>query len=148
MDYLPAISGYWIWWVLAGVLLVGELMLPGVFFIWLAIAAAIVAVLDAVFDLAWQWELLAFALLSLASVFMGRAILKRRQGHDSDRPTLNQRHRGYVGRSFVLAEPIVNGRGKLAIEDTVWEVGGADQPKGARVKVTGVDGMRLLVEPA
>lgn len=147
MDYIPAILGYWMWWVVVGVLLVCELLLPGTFFIWFAIAAAIVALLDAVFNLTWQWELLSFAVLSLASVFAGRAVLKRRKGRDTDQPTLNQRHRGYVGHSYVLAEPIAGGRGHLVIEDTVWEVGGTDQPKGARVKVTGVDGMRLLVEP-
>lgn len=147
MELLGA-HGHWLWWIVAGVLLVLELMLPGVFFIWLAIAAALVAGLDWAFGLAWQWELLAFAVLALASVFVGRAVLKRREGHDSDAPFLNQRHKGYVGRRFTLGEPIVDGRGELTIEDTVWEVLGADAPAGTHVRVTGVDGMKLVVERA
>ena len=54
---------------------------------------------------------------------------------------------GYVGRSFTLKEPIVDGRGKLAIEDTVWEIEGPDLAAGTRVKVTAVSGMSLIVEP-
>ena len=35
-------------------------------------------------------------------------------------------------------EPIVDGRGKLSIEDTVWEIEGPDLAAGTRVKVTAV----------
>ena len=54
----------------------------------------------------------------------------------------------YVGRSYVLDEAIVNGRGKVRIDDTLWVVTGSDRGKGEWVKVTGVDGTRLVVEPA
>ncbi len=48
----------------------------------------------------------------------------------------------------MLNEPIVDGKGRLKIEDTMWELRGPDLPQGAWVKVTGVDGMRLMVEAA
>ena len=54
----------------------------------------------------------------------------------ADNPYLNRRQMGYVGRSFTLKEPIVDGRGKLTIEDTVWEIEGPDLAPGTRVKVT------------
>ncbi|MCB1377238.1 MAG: NfeD family protein [Alphaproteobacteria bacterium] len=148
MDLLLAVLGHWLWWVLVGVLLILELMAPGVFFIWLAIAAAGVALIDGLVDLSWQYELLLFAILSLVSVFAGRALLKRRQDHDSDSPHLNKRMQGYVGRRITLDEPISDGRGRVTIEGTVWEVLGADAPKGTHVRVTGTDGLRLTVEPA
>jgi inner membrane protein len=53
-----------------------------------------------------------------------------------------------VGRVFVLEQPIVNGVGKLRIDDTLWDVDGPDLPTGARVKVTGLNGMRLVAETA
>jgi membrane protein implicated in regulation of membrane protease activity len=48
----------------------------------------------------------------------------------------------------VLDEPIVNGRGKVRIDDTLWTVSGSDRGKGEWVKVTAVDGTRLIVEAA
>ena len=146
MDELVPFLGRWTWLVIAGVLLFLELMAPGVFFVWLSIAAAVTGVLDLWFDLSWQVELLLFAALAVASVLIGRMILSRRQGRDSDAPHLNQRMQGYVGQIAVLQEPIKAGRGKVTIDDTVWDVAGPDAPRGARVRISGVDGMRLLVE--
>jgi membrane protein implicated in regulation of membrane protease activity len=53
----------------------------------------------------------------------------------------------FIGRSFVLDQPIANRRGKLAIEGTWWEIEGPDQPKGEWVTVRSVEDMRLIVEP-
>jgi membrane protein implicated in regulation of membrane protease activity len=145
-DFFPLL-GSWFWWVATGVLLILELTMPGVFFIWLAIPAAIVGALDMAFNLHWETELLAFAGLSLVSVYAGRSFLKRRHVLDSDRPNLNRRMFDYVGRSYVLQEPIVEGRGRITIDSTIWEVRGPDTPKSARVKVTAIDGLRLVVEP-
>lgn len=145
-EFVPLL-GDWFWWVVAGLLLMLELTLPGVFFIWLAIPAALVGLLDMVFAVGWQTEFVIFAALSLVSVFAGRSWLKKRQVFESDRPNLNQRMFDFVGRSYVLDQAITEGRGRLTIDSTIWEIRGPDAPKGARVKVTGVDGMRLNVEP-
>jgi len=145
-EFLPLL-GDWFWWVVAGVLLMLELTAPGVFFIWLAIPAATVGMLDIAFDIGWQTELVVFAALSLVSVFAGRNWLKTRRVIDSDHPNLNQRMFDFVGRTYVLDEAIAEGRGRLTIDSTIWEVRGPDMPKGSRVKVTGVDGLRLIVEP-
>jgi membrane protein implicated in regulation of membrane protease activity len=48
----------------------------------------------------------------------------------------------------VLADPIVEGRGRVRIDDTVWQVHGPDAPAGSRIVVTGADGSILRVEPA
>lgn len=145
-EFVPLL-GDWFWWVVAGLLLMLELTAPGVFFIWLAIPAATVGMLDIAFDMGWQSELVVFAALSLFSVFAGRNWLKDRNVFDSDHPNLNQRMFDFVGRSYVLDEAIAEGRGRLLIDSTIWEVRGPDAPKGTRVKVTGVDGLRLMVEP-
>jgi inner membrane protein len=145
-DFVPLL-GNWIWWVVAGVLLFLELMAPGVFFIWLAAAAAAVGLLDISLNMGWQMELVAFAALALVSVLAGRSLLKKRHVLDSDLPNLNQRMFDYVGRTFSLHEPIVDGRGRIDIDGTLWEVRGPDAAKGTHMKVTGVEGLRLKVEP-
>jgi inner membrane protein len=58
---------------------------------------------------------------------------------------LNRRAETYVGRTFTLERPIVDGRGRLKVDDTVWLVEGPDLPAGTRVQVTGVDSTLLRV---
>ena len=143
-QFLPFLGG-WTWWVIAGILLLIELIHPGVLFMWLGLAAAIIGVVDLVADLSWQIEIALFAVLSVLLVLFVRPRVKL-TGRES--PNLNQRMYDYVGRSYVLHEAIVNGSGKIRIDDTLWVVTGADRDKGEGVKVRGVDGTRLIVEPA
>jgi len=148
MQELFPVVGIWFWWIVAGALLLLELMTPGVFAMWLALAAASVGITDYFFDLNWQLELLAFAGFSLVYVYLARPWYSKNKLQNSDQPNLNQRIYAFVGKSFVLAEPIVNGQGKLDIEGTRWDVLGPDLARGATVKVTAVEGMRLRVTEA
>lgn len=145
MQQLLPFLGGWTWWVIAGVLLLIELMLPGVFLMWLGFAAAIIGVIDLFADLSWQVEVALFAVLSVLLVLFVRPRVKFIQGEPSN---LNQRMYNYVGRSYVLHDAIVNGQGKVRIDDTLWVVTGTDRDKGEWVKVKSIDGMRLVVEPA
>ena len=120
-------------------------MTPGVFAMWLALAAASVGITDYFVDLSWQLELLAFAGFSLVYVYLARPWYSKGTLQNSDQPNLNQRIYAFVGKSFVLSEPIVNGQGKLDIEGTRWDVLGPNLAKGATVKVTAVEGMKLRV---
>jgi hypothetical protein len=139
--------GLWTWWVIAGVLLIIELALPGIFFLWLGLAAATVGVIDILVPIDWQAELLLFGFISVVLLIVARPWLKKRYLTESDRPNLNQRMYEYVGKRFRLDEPVKNGRGKLKIEDAIWEIVGPDAPAGAWIVVRGVEGLRLQVEP-
>lgn len=147
MEHFVPVLGQWFWFVAAGVLLLLELAAPGVFFIWLAVAAAATGLVDSFADFGWKGEALSFAALGLVAIFAGRPLLRKRHALDSDKPNLNQRMYDYVGKSYVLNQAIVDGRGKVRIDDTLWDVLGPDLPKGAHVKVTGVNGLRLTVDP-
>jgi membrane protein implicated in regulation of membrane protease activity len=65
----------------------------------------------------------------------------------SNKVRLNRRAEIYLGRTFTLERPIVDGRGRLRVDDTVWLVEGPDLPAGARVQVIGVDNTLLRVTP-
>lgn len=145
MEQFFPILGNWVWFVAAGLFLLLELLSPGVFFIWLGVAAALTGVIDNLHDLPWQGELVLFAVLAVIAVVAGRRFYKGPAMQPADNPFLNRRQLGYVGRSFTLKQPIVNGRGKLTIEDTVWEIEGPDMEPGTRVKVTAVNDMTLVV---
>ena len=145
-ELLPYL-GQWSWWVFGAILLLLELLLPGVFFMWLGIAALLVGVIDIFADLSWQVEVAIFALVSVLSLIFLRPHFKDRIGRSAN-PNLNQRMYDYVGKRYVLDQAIVNGSGKVRIDDTLWVVTGADRPRGEWVKVTGVDGLKLIVEAA
>jgi len=137
---------FWHWWAAGALLLVVELLAPGMYFLWMAEAALVTgALLWAVPDLSWEWQLVTFSVLSVASIVLARKLLSRHP-IDSDRPLLNRRAAQYVGRVFVLVEPIVNGAGRIRIDDSTWRVRGTDTPTGGRVRVVDADGVVLFVE--
>jgi membrane protein implicated in regulation of membrane protease activity len=146
-DFIPVI-GPWFWWIAAGVLLVGEMLMPGFFLLWLAAAAALTGAIDLVFGLGWQGEVITFAVLSLMLVLATWKWVMASRQMQSDQPTLNQRHHAYVGKVVPLAQPIVNGSGKVRIEDSLWDVDGPDLPLGSLVRISGVVGLRLKAEKA
>jgi membrane protein implicated in regulation of membrane protease activity len=142
MELLSQLD-YWHWLILAVVLVILEVFSPGVFFLWMGIAAVIVAgLLYAIPELGWQSQLLIFALLSVAAIVGARFFLKRHP-IQTDQPNLNRRGYQYVGRVFTLEEPIVNGEGKIRVDDTTWKIRGEDCEEGNRVEITGVDGVVL-----
>lgn len=145
MEPLLSQFTHWHWWILALLLLVLEVFAPGTFFLWLALAALATGLLLLLVPLAWEVQLLLFAVLSGVSVIVGRAYLKRRP-IETDRPNLNRRGAQYVGRNFTLSEPIVNGYGKIRVDDSTWKIEGADCPAGSQIRVVGVDGVILKVE--
>jgi membrane protein implicated in regulation of membrane protease activity len=139
---------FWHWWIAAIVLIVIEVFAPGTVALWMAVSAAVVGLLLlAVPDVTWETQFMVFAVLSVATVIGWRAY-QLRYPTVSDQPTLNRRGEQYVGRVFTLDEAIVNGTGKIHVDDTMWKVEGADLPEGTQVRVTGVEGTILTVEPA
>lgn len=144
--------GPWNWMVLGIILLVLEIVLPGVFLVWIGIGSLIVGVIS-IFAWesgfwTWQTQVLLFLVLSVASAFAGRRLAGPRKD-DSDQPLLNRRGDQLIGRTATLAEPIRNGRGRIQLGDTLWRVSGPDLPAGTRVRVTAVaeTELGLVVEP-
>lgn len=138
----------WHWWIAALVLFVIELLMPGVFFLWLGVAAAITGfVAWAIPSMGWQTDFVIFAVLGVVSATLGRRFWKP-QSTPSDDPTLNQRGAQYVGQVFPLDTDLKDGHGRLKVGDGSWLVEGPDLPAGARVRVVGVHGARLKVVAA
>ena len=88
-----------------------------------------------------------FAIFSVVSI----ALWKRYQAKNptkSDHPTLNRRGEQYIGRTFTLEEPIVNGMGKIKVDDSIWKISGEDCGAGTKIKVIGIDGTIFKVKGA
>ncbi|MDP1749370.1 MAG: NfeD family protein, partial [Reyranella sp.] len=140
---------FWYWWALAAVLLVFEMLLPGVVFLFLAVGAlASGAVLLAAPALSLELQLVIFAVVAVASAVALRPTLRRLQQSRTSEPSMNARGESLVGKIVVLDAPILNGRGRIKLGDGSWSVTGPDMVAGAKVRVRGVDGNELKVEPA
>ncbi len=139
---------FWHWWILAAVLAGIEAIAPGMFFIWFGLAAALVGLAALLIPgLGWELEAVLFVILAGASVGLARAYLHRRPIETED-PALNRRADRLLGRRFNLETAIVNGRGTVKVDDSVWRASGPDLAAGRTVKVVGVEGSVLQVESA
>lgn len=145
---LPAIEAAGAWnWVILGLVLAGlELISPGIFLIWLGIAALITGAMDGLLDLSWQAALLLFAVLSILSVIVGRYFARGQTEDQTKQPFLNRRGEALIGRTFRLDGAIVGGEGQLRVGDSVWRVTGPDLPAGSTVRVVRIDGVTLVIE--
>ena len=139
---------FWYWWALAAVLLVFEMLLPGVVFLFLAVGAAVAGlVLLLAADMSLELQLVIFAIVAVLSAVALRPYLKSLQSKTTDAP-LNARGEALVGKVFVLDQPILAGRGRVKLGDGSWSVTGPDMVAGAKVRVAAVSGTELRVEPA
>lgn len=138
---------FWNWWVFALVLIIVEVLVAGTFFLWMGISAGIVGlVLYLIPGLDWQIQLSLFATFSVISIIISRLWLAK---HARAEPpsTLNRRGSQYIGRQFTLSEPIVNGIGRLNVDDTIWRISGPDMETGSQITVEGMEGTILKVKP-
>ena len=145
MEFLQNLS-FWDWLGLGTVLLILEVFGAGGYLLWMGVAAAAVGVLTVVLPaMAWTVQFLLFAVLSvMTAVYWWRR--QRTVNRPSDQPGLNMRGHELIGRTFVVHDAIVEGRGKIKVGDGVWIVTGPDAPVGSQVRVTAQDGAILRVE--
>jgi membrane protein implicated in regulation of membrane protease activity len=143
-----AVTGLGAWtWIILGLVLIGlELLAPGVFLLWLGLAAILTGLADAALDLSWQASALVFAGFSIAAVILGRIVMRPHAQHDTQAGLLNQRGQALVGRVFTLETPIKDGEGRIRVDDSSWRVTGADRFAGAKVRVVRVEGTTLVVD--
>ncbi len=137
----------WGWLVLALALGAAEMLVPGVFLIWLGAAALLTGLVTLAFGLSSALQFTLFAVAAIAAVYAGRRWLRDNPIVSSD-PLLNDRAARLIGQLVLVVDPIEGGSGRVRVGDGVWSASGADAPAGARVRVIGADGTCLKVEPA
>jgi inner membrane protein len=150
IEFLSSL-GIWNWLVFGLVLLILELFAPGFFFIWFGLAAlltgALAFLLSGMAGFGWQAQMVVFLILAVIFVLIGRHLLGSRSDA-SDEPLLNRRGDQLIGQRATLDQPIVNGRGRIRINDTMWRVKGPDLPAGTEVRIVGYDPVSLEIEVA
>jgi membrane protein implicated in regulation of membrane protease activity len=145
-DWLTGFAPHWFWLTLAAILGAAEMLAPGFFLIWLAMAAAGVGMLAWLLPVSIPLQVGMFAIASILAVYAGKKFLKDNPIQSQD-PMLNDRGARLTGEVVTVVEAIADGSGRVKVGDTVWNARGIDAQVGARVRVTGANGAVLNVEP-
>ncbi len=137
-------------WLLGGLLLlVAELALPGIFLLWIGVAALGTGLLLLLTEASFEATAVVFLALLGGGIWCSMH-LRRRRPH----PQVNTPGSGLVGRSGLLLPPgdLVAGPGlRVRVGDSEWQARlprDVRVPEGpVRVRVEGVDGTTLVVRP-
>lgn len=142
---MNGIEAHWLW-IGAGLVLAAlEMVLPGVYLIWLALAAIATGVLVLASDPPATMQIVSFVSLALIFAFSARRWLRDKPIVSSD-PLMNHRAGRLVGQTAVVTQAIDGGEGRIRVGDGEWLASGPDCPAGTRVRIAGANGAWLSVE--
>jgi membrane protein implicated in regulation of membrane protease activity len=145
MDWLDSLDTHW-WWLALGLLLaIAEMLIPGVFLIWLALAALVTGIVAWLVPIGVPVQIGLFAVLAIAAVFTGKRYLASNPIEPAD-PKMNDRGARLIGDTVTVTQAIDGGTGRVRHGDSEWQVKGPDAAPGTRMRVSGHDGAVLMVE--
>jgi membrane protein implicated in regulation of membrane protease activity len=137
----------WVWWSVGGILLVGEVAVPGVYLLWIGMGAALTGVLAwFVPDMGFLTQVMSFSVFAAVFVFVAHRFFYLDPDGDLEEK-VNQGAIRHVGKTYVVVNAIENGRGHISVGDTRWLAEGPDVPIGAKVRVEAIDGTVMKVVP-
>jgi hypothetical protein len=132
-------------WIFCGLLLLGaEILLPGVYMLWVGLAAILTGLVMMLVPLSFGVTVAVFLVFLAAGV----AVALRLRKTQRPRPRINTPDSGLVGRHGVLLDDNPAAP-RVRLGDSDWA---ARLPRdggiavGARVRVDGVDGNTLIVK--
>ncbi len=140
--------GYlWLWVIMAGVFLVGEIFTAAFFLFWFGLAAGITAIVS-MFGVDPVWQLAIFVVLSVILVMISRPFADRISAEQPAGIGANR----FVGETCQVLEDIdaSENTGRVRLGQDEWRAQsqtGEVIPAGRRVEVTAVHGTRLIVAP-
>ncbi|WCL53640.1 NfeD family protein [Gimibacter soli] len=140
-------NAHWLWWGAGLLLLAGEMVLPGVYLLWIGIAG----IITGAFAFIWpgsglEGQGVVFAVLAGASIYIASRYIYSRDT-SSTVTSVNRKGQGHVGKVYVVVDAIANGRGHVQVGDSRWLAEGPDAAVGTPVRVVAVDGIVLIVAP-
>lgn len=129
-------------WILVGLgLLIAEVFLPGVYLLWIGMAAVGTGLLDLAFAPGFATRVVVFLVLLGGGIAMGLAWRRNQR----PQVLLNTPESGLVGRTGMLTERGSTGA-RVRIGDSDWAARlTGDAEPGDKVRVDAVDGTILVV---
>jgi membrane protein implicated in regulation of membrane protease activity len=141
----------WVWLGVAGACAVGELAVPGTFFVLSFAVGAVIAAALAFLDVSVGAQWAAFVASSGTALLLLAPLARRLAQQESDEPQEGATR--WVGRVGVVVEEIPgspHSTGQVRVERDLWRAetdAGELIPVDARVEVLAVRGTRLVVAP-
>ena len=145
MDF-EGIDAHWVWVTIGLVLAILEMLVPGVYLIWLAVAALATGLLTFMLDLSLPMQVIDFVFLALIAAFSAKRFLRDRPIESAD-PMMNRRLDRMVGQTGTITVALEHGSGRVHVGDSDWMATGPDIAEGMRVRIIGSEGGTLRVEP-
>ncbi|MFL6842330.1 MAG: NfeD family protein [Sphingomicrobium sp.] len=136
----------WLWLIGGVLLLILEVIAPGFFLVFLGAAGIATGLFTVLFDLGTASQLALFALYSVIAVLVGRRFYANRTADSTD-PLLNDRAGRLVGKVVTVVNAVDDHGGRVRVGDSEWSARGGPAAVGERVRITGVEGNCLTVEP-
>jgi membrane protein implicated in regulation of membrane protease activity len=140
MDIDPG----WLWLIGGVMLLIAEVIAPGFFLVFIGAAAIATGLFTELFDLGAAPQFALFALYAVLAVMAGRRFYANRP---SSSPLLNDPAARLVGKVVTVVATVDEHGGRVRVGDGEWSARGGPAGVGERVRITGVDGNCLNVEP-
>lgn len=140
------IEAGWIWAIAGVLLLIAEIIAPGFFLVFVGAAAIATGLFTLLFDLGTAPQLALFALYSVLAVLIGKRWYGEPETIDENL-RLNDLAKRQIGKTVTVVTAVDDHSGRVRVGDGEWNARGGPAEPGERVKVTGVDGNCLIVEP-
>lgn len=147
MEWLTTSWSIWHWLILGFGLLIVELLIPGVFFLWWGLSALVMAaVMYFIPTLSLTALSIAYAVLALVLSLCWWKYQYGKDREDQSQTSLNQRDHAMLGCRGTVEEMSNNGIGRGHFGDTTWRIQGMALQIGDVIEVERVDGITLLVK--
>ena len=146
MNFVESLEPGWLWMIGGVLLLIAEIIAPGFFLLFIGAAAIAAGLFTLLFDLGVAGQMSLFAIYAIVAVMIGRKVYAN-AAVDAGDPLLNDRAARLVGRTVTVIEDVDEHSGRVRLGDSEWSARGGPGSAGERVRITGVEGNCLLVEP-
>jgi len=138
VDTFLNLKDQWLWFILAAILAMAEVAIaPGIFLIFVAMAAAVTGFATLLIDFSLTMQLIIFAISSLIAVYGGR-IWYASQDTETSHPTLNDRSARIVGKTVIVVETVSANGGRVRVGDGAWPARGVPLKVGAKGRIAAV----------
>jgi membrane protein implicated in regulation of membrane protease activity len=137
----------WLWLSVGVGLLIGEMLIPGIYMLWIGLASLATGALVWLIP-GFEFELqgMAFTSISILLVFLAHRYFYTNTDMQKDNGE-NRHGQNHVGKTYIVVNAIENGRGHIKVGDTRWLAEGNDAPVGAKVLVEAIEGTVMKVVP-
>lgn len=136
-----------IWFLIGAVLILLELVVPGLVLVFFGVGAWVTALVCLFGDVGINTQLIIFLVSSLISLALLRNVVKKRY-MDRKLPDIDLEDE-YIGQTAVAINSFTAGEvGKVTFKGSSWEaIAQQAVTAGQRLKITGYKSIKLFVEP-